>query len=785
MTSELDDGPAAGSASSESQSGSAPVSGEIPNDASDHAEANGNVRIDFVIDRMLVLSEEGKVRQADVECIGEYCLERVSHESLCLFLVKKTMSFLNDPSKLLGYLKLLSHILDDDCHKITASFHDHLLEHVDGRRTELMMRARSAVLAEREASASAASEQPVNSSTSDDSLELELQEKDKSAASSERNLENPASDDGSDGSKDGIYDDGEDETSAREQKLKAENDAMQNMIAALQAQLQEAKDEILSSKEISSPQEEPNAPDTASTTSQAEREAYAREQKLKDEIIEMKNMVTTLRAELQEARDGRSPPDEVEGDDMHTASLPIDTSLPSDLVEIHSHAAAARSRDGQIAQWKNEVSDFVSSLKTAHRDLRTGARPNRPCNLHAYEFSAPLELISLRVRGWAQGNQPLDGVFDIARDMFDFFECNQDVCEKAEGQSKKANQRIPRGCTLGSMMNVLNESIDAVAAHDTHPMVMEAIRAIGAMKTRADEAIVIDGSTLKKLTKEVGLHQPERSLLNVLLHLVAVVVAVSNKEVSTIANFGGGTDRDKANDLLKVKAAFDDLCPNETWKRCKLSVLLVAIMKFFAGKNLDELRKYRAMEALFIILDERLVRDNEVWEEVDTFSLNTGEPSEKKYFSDGTQLENRRRYYALNYALILLLGNQYGDLIDATDKVVLDTKGNQIQLECDGCESFQLSFLRCSISQLKRFISDKGRVKQHLFSVSTFRRGKIDDGATIESIFEILKQSKKRKNHKTDGFCTMKTILTTLDGSEDSAEEAVSLVTRIAGALHV
>ena len=427
---------------------------------------------------------------------------------------------------------------------------------------------------------------------------------------------------------------------------------MKNTISTLQAELQEAKDEILSSKEISSPQEESSAPDTANITRQARREASLQEQKLQKEIVEMKNTVATLQAELQEARDGvstskrtdgrstadtaglspalaevnndglldeddepvlehgdddddytasdrvaqpsggpkttgdvntgqsdcpsgsdaavdvgggRSSPDEVEGDDIQTSSLPLDNGPSSDLIGVHSNTAST-SRDGQIDQWKNEVSDFVSSLKTAHSDLRTGARPSRPCNLHAYEFPAPLELISLRVRDWAQGNQPLNGVFDIARDMFDFFECNQDVCEKAEGQSKKANQRIPRGYTLGSMMNVLNESIDAVAAQDTHPMVMEAIRAIGAMKTGADEAAVIDGSTLKKLTKEVGLHQPERSLLNVVLHLVAVVVAVSNKEVSTIADFGGGTDDEKADDTAKVKAAFDDLCPNGTWE---------------------------------------------------------------------------------------------------------------------------------------------------------------------------------------------------------------------------
>ena len=171
MTSELDGDPAAGAASSASHSDSVPVSGEIPDAVSDHPEANGNVRINFVIERLRVASREGRVRKADVECIGEYCWERVSLEGMCLFLVKKTMSFLNDPLQLLHHLKLILYILEDDCDKIVASFHGHLMKHVRARRNDIMKRANSAITAEMAVSAteaSNASNHPPNTSTSND-----------------------------------------------------------------------------------------------------------------------------------------------------------------------------------------------------------------------------------------------------------------------------------------------------------------------------------------------------------------------------------------------------------------------------------------------------------------------------------------------------------------------------------------------------------------------------------------------------------------------------------------
>ena len=457
--------------------------------------------------------------------------------------------------------------------------------------------------------------------------------------------------------------------------------------------------------------------------------------------------------------------------------------------------------DSQIEEWQEGVSEFVGSLKTAHRDLYTGARPSRPCNLHAYEFPAPLELISLRVREWAQGNQPLDYVFDIARDMLDFFECNQDVCEKAEGQSKKANQRVPRGYNLGSMMSVLNESIDAVSAQNTHPMVTEAMSLIwniekkqkelqidllsGQEKQEALKKLEVEEkrrispspryqkTALKKLTDKIGLHLPERSLLNVVLHLVAVIVAVNNKDLGMIAEFGDAK-KDKADpgrrmaDRAKIEAAFKEFCPGDDMNKSKASVLVHAIAKGLAEDDIDEKRKYCGMEAMFVIFDDRLANDKRLWVEVDAFSLNGGEPSEKKYFSDGSKNSSRKKYYALNYALILFLGKQYGELVAATEN-----------LECDGGEDFQLAFLRSSISTMKNAIVEKSSsVKTLLFDIVIFKTyGNFDGSPCFGALKAILDQSANRKSD----FCALKTILNGLDVDEESADASVSLVKRVAG----
>ena len=62
----------------------------------------------------------------------------------------------------------------------------------------------------------------------------------------------------------------------RSRSSRQENAAMQNTIVTLQTQLQEAKDEISSSEEMSSPQEGSGDLDTDKNIRQARREASLR-----------------------------------------------------------------------------------------------------------------------------------------------------------------------------------------------------------------------------------------------------------------------------------------------------------------------------------------------------------------------------------------------------------------------------------------------------------------------------------------------------------------------------
>mmetsp|Transcript_30446 Transcript_30446/g.67480 ORF Transcript_30446/g.67480 Transcript_30446/m.67480 type:complete len:389 (+) Transcript_30446:2-1168(+) len=384
--------------------------------------------------------------------------------------------------------------------------------------------------------------------------------------------------------------------------------------------------------------------------------------------------------------------------------------------------------------------------------------------------------------------------------MFDFFECNQDVCEKAEGQSKKANQRIPSGYTLGSMMNVLNESIDVVAAQNTDSMVMEAMRLVWSIekkqkelqislfagkeredamkkleteeKKRVSPSLKYQKTALKKLTDKIGLHLPERSLLNVVLHLVAVIVAVSNKDLSTIAEFGDAK-KDKADpgrkmaNKAKIEAALKEFCPGSDMSTSKASALVFAIVRALADDNLDDRRKYCGMEAMFIIFDDRLANDKEIWVKVDAFSLTGGEPSEKKYFSDEARSASKRRYSALNYSLILLLGRQYGELVAATES-----------LECDEGEDFQLALLRSSIYTVKSEIVEKASsAKAHLFDVALFGQQSLTGSPCYGAMKAILDQSLDRKGD----FRASKTVLNRLDVDEDRTDRAVSVAAHIAG----
>jgi len=613
------------------------------------------------------------------------------------------------------------------------------------------------------------------------------------------------------------------EPSVREQKLMDKNDEMLSMIAKLQADLKAAQDGISTrcSKGAEGMAETDGSDDDESQIDDSSNDSLCPAAEEAENSI---HHIDIPDDDVDEPRDSPRSQSIVAADDLllscrtrqagdgaeaAAAADEGDTSLDNDDLrerrrkeDVNSNTCMpAKRHDSQIEEWQKGVSEFVGSLKTARRDLRTGARPSRPCNLHAYEFPAPLELISLRVCEWAQGNQPLDYVFDIARDMLDFFECNQDVCEKAEGQSKKANQRIPRGYDLGSMMNVLNESIDAVAAQNTDPMVMEAMSLIwdiekkqkqsqidlltgqekqeALKKLAAEEKRRISPSpryqktALKKLTDKIGLHLPERSLLNVVLHLVAVIVAINNKDLGMIAEFGDAK-KDKADpgrrmvDRAKIETAFKEFCPGEDMNKSKASVLVHAIARALADDNLDDNRKHCGMEAMFVIFDDRLANDKELWVKVDAFSLSGGEPSERKYFSDGTRYAPRRRYCALNYALILFLGKQYGELIAATER-----------LECDEGEDFKLAFLRTSINTLFHNMMKKS-VKDDLFDIATFKtHGTFDDSPCFGAMKALLDQSTERKE-VGGGFRATKTILNSLDGDEDSIDSAVSLVRRIA-----
>ena len=360
------------------------------------------------------------------------------------------------------------------------------------------------------------------------------------------------------------------------------------------------------------------------------------------------------------------------------------------------------------------------------------------------------------------------------------------------------NQRISRAYNLALMMNVLNESMDTVERPENsiHPMVMEAMRlvwdverkkreleigqsdlseaektkALKKLKTeekrRTEPTARYQNTALAKLTDAIGLHLPERSLLNVVLHLVAVVVAISNKDLITITNFGDkhkNSDRRKKADKAKIEAAFKAFCPGQDLNESKASVLVSTIVKTLAGEQISDERKHMAIEAMFIIFDHRLANDKKLWAIVDTFSLNSTEQSDNKYFTDGTQNAPRRRYHALNCALILLLGKQYGELTAATSG-----------LNCG--EDFQLAFLRSSISKLARHIMKK-EVKQSLFTVNIFQRGKFDESPCFGAMKAILDQSEERKGD----FHASKMILNNLNGDEDSINGTIMLVARASG----
>ena len=214
------------------------------------------------------------------------------------------------------------------------------------------------------------------------------------------------------------------------------------------------------------------------------------------------------------------------------------------------------------------------------------------------------------------------------------------------------------------------------------------------------------------------------------------------------------------------------------------------MMKFLAGENLDERRKRRAIAAMAIIFDKRLVLDDELWAHVDAFSL-SGESSEQKFFTVSGHSANRRRYSALHYMLMFCLGSHIGEAIKATD----DDSDEFEWIRSDE-KSFQQLFLLCSVDKIRSHITDKAAVKSHLFGIGgkvlddvALNDGIITDGEAIGSIRALLKFVKGRKDGKKNKsgenskvpFGADKTILFDLDvlSVDESFDAATELIERM------
>jgi len=811
------------------------------------AESPAKIRIDFVIDRLYKAAREGTAKRADAECVAEYCLGRMSVESMCLFVLKEAMSKLNNPAALLVDLKLLLHVLDDDFDKIVASFHDCLIERVPARRDALMSKALSACKADIEAGnvtspSNSTSEDTESNMASDEgradpekqamraeieALKKQLEEKDKPRH------EKAPSDDGSVGSMDLIDGGTANAATTREENLKQEIVGMKNTIASLQAELEAAKDGVLAArKEIVALQEGPDTPDTANTR-QTMREASVREDSLRKENAEMLNTVAVLRAELKAARDGvsvstASSSSSSQGTDSaaaaETEDNPGDTTTPATddcgddevLVEdgrddsfeglspteevetsiqhtdIPDDDAASDEEDTSVEdenlreKRRNVSNDIVSRLRV-EVDKFTGVnQENSTRNLVAVTFPAHLDSVVESAVHWARGKVPIEDILRIAIDLFDLVELNQEVNEQAQLQMSTSNQRIRRGC-IGAMIHALNESIGEEDGQSGEELVEAGKRAVADLRMIEDENGSCD--TVDELFETTKLGDCGRSILNSLLHLVAVVEALREKEVSTITNFGAqgkgrdNVDRKKA-DEAALKAAFTDFCPGATWNDCRASVLVSAMTKFLGGKNLDKRRKQLAIAAMGIIFDKRLVLDDDLWAHVDAFSLN-GESSEQKFFTVSDSYANRRRYSALHYMLMFCLGNQIGEAIEATGD-------DSDEFEWLGAvdKTFQQLFLLCSVDKMRKHVTDKSAVKADLFGIG--RKGgsdvvSLEDKNTISSVKALLKFMKGRKDGKKDKseskvpFGADKTILFDLDvlSAAASFDASVDLIERI------
>ena len=175
----------------------------------------------------------------------------------------------------------------------------------------------------------------------------------------------------------------------------------------------------------------------------------------------------------------------------------------------------------------------MSRLRVEVDKFTSGTQESYARNLVAVTFPSLLDSVVESAVHWARGEVPIEDILRIATDVFDLVELNQEVNEQAELQISTSNQRIRRGC-LGAMMHALNESIGEEDAQNIDELVEAGKRAVTDLRKIEDENWTCD--TVAKLAEATKLGECGRSILNSVLHLVSVVEALREKEVSTITN---------------------------------------------------------------------------------------------------------------------------------------------------------------------------------------------------------------------------------------------------------
>jgi hypothetical protein len=375
-----------------------------------------------------------------------------------------------------------------------------------------------------------------------------------------------------------------------------------------------------------------------------------------------------------------------------------------------------------------------------------------------------------------QGFELLVDLHDVARDYLDSVELCQAVNELA--QSSDANQRIPRA-SLGTMMSKLEESEVSGEYKNQHPWVKAAIDAVETL-----EGTVPSLERLRELTK---LSTYDRGFLGALLSLVAVVVGLDNKPVSTISQFPPPSDNElnnfnntknandksakksrleRAHDEAVISVGFRVFCPDSNYDTSSTLELVQAILPVLASDDVDSPLRDLALSVMFVVFGQRFVNDDAPWKAADSFSLFPDEESNPVPFFRGN---NERRKLALQHCAILLMGKQYEDLVNATNGLVLD-----------GTDSFQLAWLRTSVSNTKNSIP--AGVRNGWMTLECFAAGSFaGDDKSINAMKKTLKMSQTRKDgsSSTRGFRGPKLILFRLDTDKPTMDGSSALIRRL------